>query len=94
MLIQHYEFTDTQFLFYTWNENIYTYLRNLFAVSEENEKLQHPGCPGCKLFNSTAHFHCVFGKVNYPVHKVEPCKCYWEENSRILIYFTGAANSW
>lgn len=83
--------TDIQFSLHIRNETIYTNLNNLCDVREENETLQHPGC---KLLNSTAHFHCVFGKVNYPVHKVESCKCYWEENSRILIYFTGASNRW
>lgn len=60
----------------------------------ENENIQHPSCPGCKLFNTAAHFHRVFGKVNYPVYKVKSCKCNWEENPRILVYFTGASKGW
>lgn len=59
-----------------------------------NENLQNTNCPGCKLFNTAAHFHRVFGKVNYPVYKVKSCKCNWEENPRILIYFTGASKGW
>lgn len=62
-----------------------------FFKNSENENWYNTQCPGCKLFNTAAHFHCVFGKINYPVYEVESCKCNWEENPWILVYFTGAS---
>lgn len=46
------------------------------------------------FWNSTTHFHSVFWKVNNPVYQVESCKCHWEEDPRILVYFTCASNRW
>lgn len=85
--------TDLQFRFHL-QKCIHTSFDAIFKKNSDNANWYNTRWPGCKLFNTAAHFHCVFGKINYPVYKVESCKCNWEENPRILVYFTGASQGW